>query len=365
MPDELVNVRYMVDDVEAPIDFYTTHFGFRVRTNAAPAFADVLRGNLRLLLSGPTSSAGRPMPDGRTPGAGRLEPHPPHRRRHRRPRSSGCAAPGSTFRNEIVSGPGGQQIVLDDPSGNPIELFQPARRDRSRPASPTARTPSGCARSSREWGRIGCIGFGGPPAHIALLRELCVDAARLARAEREFEDAIAACNLLPGPGVDPARDLLRLAAARPAGSARRRRRLHRARAGRHPRARRAVPRRLAAGLGAGRRRRRGRGRRRGRAPAPAGASPRRAGARAARTLPLGRCTSPPAPSPRRPSGRGSCSSCSAAAPLELRCGRAMAAAAPSLASHAWPLAPRPRPAGCWRSPGWRSRSARSPTAAAS
>ena len=68
MPDELVNVRYMVDDVETAVGFYTTHFGFTVRSNAAPAFADVVRGHLRLLLSGPTSSAGRPMPDGRTPG---------------------------------------------------------------------------------------------------------------------------------------------------------------------------------------------------------------------------------------------------------------------------------------------------------
>ena len=77
------NVRYMVDDVEDAVAFYTTHFGFTLRSSAAPAFADVVRGNLRLLLSGPASSAGRPMPDGRTPGAGRLEPHPLHRRRHR------------------------------------------------------------------------------------------------------------------------------------------------------------------------------------------------------------------------------------------------------------------------------------------
>ena len=125
MPDELVHVRYMVDDVEASIDFYTTHFGFSVRTSFAPAFADVVRGNLRLLLSGPTSSAGRPMPDGRTPGPGGWN------RIHflvediaaevERLRSAGV-----TFRNDIVTGPGGQQILLEDPSGNPIELFQPA-----------------------------------------------------------------------------------------------------------------------------------------------------------------------------------------------------------------------------------------------
>src|SRR3954469_6296156 len=70
MPDELVHVRYMVDDVQTAVDFYTTHFGFTLNMSAAPAFADVLRGNLRLLLSGPKSSAGRPMPDGRIPQPG-------------------------------------------------------------------------------------------------------------------------------------------------------------------------------------------------------------------------------------------------------------------------------------------------------
>jgi catechol 2,3-dioxygenase-like lactoylglutathione lyase family enzyme len=125
VPDEPVNVRYMVDDVDDAVAFYTTHFGFTVRNSFAPAFADVVRGNLRLLLSGPTSSAGRPMPDGRQPGPGGWN------RLHfivddvaaeaERLRSAGV-----TFRNEIVSGPGGQQILLEDPSGNPIELFQPA-----------------------------------------------------------------------------------------------------------------------------------------------------------------------------------------------------------------------------------------------
>jgi catechol 2,3-dioxygenase-like lactoylglutathione lyase family enzyme len=125
MTDDTVNVRYMVDDVDAAVAFYTTHFGFEVRTNVAPAFADVTRGSLRLLLSGPTSSAGRPMPDGRQPGPGgwnRIEfvvddiESEVERLR----------AAGLTFRNDIVRGPGGAQIVLDDPSGNPIELFQPA-----------------------------------------------------------------------------------------------------------------------------------------------------------------------------------------------------------------------------------------------
>ena len=124
MPDELVNVRYMVDDVETAIDFYTRHFGFEVRTSAAPAFADVVRGHLRLLLSGPKSSAGRPMPDGRRPEAGGwnrihlvVEDIDAEVDRLR--------AAGVSFRNDVIEGPGGKQIVLDDPAGNPIELFQP------------------------------------------------------------------------------------------------------------------------------------------------------------------------------------------------------------------------------------------------
>jgi catechol 2,3-dioxygenase-like lactoylglutathione lyase family enzyme len=128
MPEkELVSVRYMVDDVEESIDFYTRNFGFELRMSAAPAFADVIRGRLRLLLAGPQSSAGRPMPDGRNPGPGGWN------RIHfvvddiaaevERLRSAGLS-----FRNDIISGPGGQQILLDDPSGNPIELFQPAEQ---------------------------------------------------------------------------------------------------------------------------------------------------------------------------------------------------------------------------------------------
>jgi catechol 2,3-dioxygenase-like lactoylglutathione lyase family enzyme len=125
MSDEVVSVRYMVDDVEEAVAFYTTHFGFTVLSSAAPAFADVVRGNLRLLLSGPKSSAGRPMPDGRTPEPGGWN------RIHfivadieaevERLRSAGL-----TFRNDIVSGPGGRQILIEDPAGNPIELFHPA-----------------------------------------------------------------------------------------------------------------------------------------------------------------------------------------------------------------------------------------------
>lgn len=124
MADELVNVRYMVDDVEEAVDFYTTHFGFEVRSSAAPAFADVVRGNLRLLLSGPKSSAGRPMPDGRRPEPGGWN------RIHFIVDDIGSEVErlrgaGLKFRNEIISGPGGRQILLEDPAGNPIELFQP------------------------------------------------------------------------------------------------------------------------------------------------------------------------------------------------------------------------------------------------
>ena len=127
MTEDLVSVRYMVNDVQESIDFYIQHFGFELRTSAAPAFADVVRGRLRLLLAGPESSAGRSMPDGRNPEPGGWN------RIHfvvddlssevKRLRDAGLS-----FRNEIVSGPGGQQILLDDPSGNPIELFQPASR---------------------------------------------------------------------------------------------------------------------------------------------------------------------------------------------------------------------------------------------
>jgi catechol 2,3-dioxygenase-like lactoylglutathione lyase family enzyme len=125
-PNEMVNVRYMVDDVQASIDFYTKHLGFELLTSAAPAFADVRRGNLRLLLSGPASSAGRPMPDGVKPGPGGWN------RIHLIVDDVGAEVgrlrqEGLGFRNDVVTGPGGSQILLEDPSGNVIELFQPAR----------------------------------------------------------------------------------------------------------------------------------------------------------------------------------------------------------------------------------------------
>jgi catechol 2,3-dioxygenase-like lactoylglutathione lyase family enzyme len=123
-----VNVRYIVDDVQAAVDFYTAQFGFELLSSAAPAFADVQRGELRLLLSGPTSSAGRVLPDGRRPEPGGWN------RLHFvvddiEAEIARLRAAGVRFRSDVVTGPGGAQIVLDDPAGNPVELFQPARRD--------------------------------------------------------------------------------------------------------------------------------------------------------------------------------------------------------------------------------------------
>ena len=125
MPETIVNVRYMVDDVEAAVAWYTTHLGFTLLTNAAPAFADVKRGSLRLLLSGPKSSAGRPMPDGERPGPGGWN------RIHLivddlASEVARLRAAGVEFRNDIVTGPGGSQVLLKDPAGNLVELFQPA-----------------------------------------------------------------------------------------------------------------------------------------------------------------------------------------------------------------------------------------------
>jgi len=125
--DETVNVRYMVDDVDDAIAFYTKLLGFELLTSAPPAFADVQRGNLRLLLAGPTSSAGRPMADGTKPGPGGWN------RIHFivddiDTEVSRLRQQGADFRNDIVVGPGGKQILLQDPSGNVVELFEPAVR---------------------------------------------------------------------------------------------------------------------------------------------------------------------------------------------------------------------------------------------
>ena len=125
--DDMVSVRYIVDDVEAAIAFYTGNLGFEVRMSAAPAFADVARGRLRLLLSGPTSSAGRAMPDGEVPSPGgwnRIHLIVPDIAAE----VARLEAAGVPFRNEILRGPGGQQVLIQDPAGNVVELFQPAMR---------------------------------------------------------------------------------------------------------------------------------------------------------------------------------------------------------------------------------------------
>jgi catechol 2,3-dioxygenase-like lactoylglutathione lyase family enzyme len=123
--DEMVSVRYMVNDVDEAIAFYTNVLDFELLSHPGPPFADVKRGNLRLLLAGPASSAGRPMADGAKPGPGGWN------RIHlivddidaevARLRDA-----GARFRNDIVEGPGGKQILLQDPSDNVVELFQPA-----------------------------------------------------------------------------------------------------------------------------------------------------------------------------------------------------------------------------------------------
>jgi catechol 2,3-dioxygenase-like lactoylglutathione lyase family enzyme len=132
-PDQHASVRYLVDDVQAAVDFYTSHLGFTVQTSAAPAFADVVRGPLRLLLSGPASSGARATPDDATT-AGRNRIHlivddldvEIDR----------LSSMGLSFRSDVVSGPGGRQILLTDPAGNLIELFQSGHR----PGAPTPAT---------------------------------------------------------------------------------------------------------------------------------------------------------------------------------------------------------------------------------
>lgn len=122
-----ISMRYMIDDVPAAVRFYTTLLGFTLEMDASPAFAAVSRGGVRLLLSGEGSSGKRPLADGRRqlPGGWNrvliqvadLEAEEKRLR-----------AAGVPFRtSEIVSGPGGAQLIIDDPSGNPIELFQPRR----------------------------------------------------------------------------------------------------------------------------------------------------------------------------------------------------------------------------------------------
>ncbi|GAA0330924.1 VOC family protein [Actinoallomurus spadix] len=124
-PDHYAAVRYLVDDVQTAVDFYTTHLGFTAGSSAAPAFADVVRGPLRLLLSGPASSGARSTPaDADVAGRNRIHLIVDDLDAE----ISRLRAAGLPFRSEVVAGPGGRQILLADPAGNLIELFEPARR---------------------------------------------------------------------------------------------------------------------------------------------------------------------------------------------------------------------------------------------
>lgn len=121
----MASVRYMVSDVDRAIVFYTQQLGFKLKQRMGPAFAYVSRDDLTLWLSGPQSSAARPMPDGRRPESGgwnrlvlEVKDLPS--------RVAEMKQAGIQFRNEIVVGPGGKQILAEDPDGNPVELFEPA-----------------------------------------------------------------------------------------------------------------------------------------------------------------------------------------------------------------------------------------------
>ncbi|MEV7096649.1 VOC family protein [Amycolatopsis sp. NPDC051045] len=124
MSDQHAGVRYVVDDVPAAIEFYTTHLGFTVRMSAAPAFADVVRGPLRLLLSGPASSGARATPaDASAAGRNRIHLVVADLDAE----IARLSDAGLDFRSDVVAGPGGRQILLADPAGNLVELFEAAR----------------------------------------------------------------------------------------------------------------------------------------------------------------------------------------------------------------------------------------------
>jgi len=126
--NQYASVRYIVDDVQAAIEFYTTHLGFTLNSNPAPAFADVVRGPLRLLLSGPASSGARATPEDAT-SVGRNRIH--LILTDLDAEVARLSAAGLPFRSDVVAGPGGRQILLADPAGNLVELFEPAAPDRS------------------------------------------------------------------------------------------------------------------------------------------------------------------------------------------------------------------------------------------
>jgi len=119
-------VRYHVKDVARSVTFYTQHLGFKLEHQQLPAFASVSLGGSQILLSGPGASGSRPMPDGQ-----RQEPGGWNRIVLRVADLQGCIpalkSAGLRFRNEMESGPGGCQIQIEDPDGNPIELFEPLR----------------------------------------------------------------------------------------------------------------------------------------------------------------------------------------------------------------------------------------------
>ncbi len=124
-----VSVRYIVDDVDAAVAFYTTHLGFTLDQRPAPVFAALVRGDLHLLLSAPTGPGGaaQTMPDGRRPEPGgwnRIQLTVDDLDAT----VAALRAAGAVFRNDIVTGRGGRQILLDDPAGNAVELFEPAPR---------------------------------------------------------------------------------------------------------------------------------------------------------------------------------------------------------------------------------------------
>ena len=154
--EQRASVRYIVDDVQAGIDFYTEHLGFTLSSSAAPAFADVVRGPLRLLISGPASSGARATPaDASAPGRNRIHLVVDDLDAE----VARLREAGPTFRSEVVSGPGGRQVLVADPAGNLVELFQPAAAARPRArTSGLGRRRAGRRRRSGRAGRAAPAG---------------------------------------------------------------------------------------------------------------------------------------------------------------------------------------------------------------